>query len=76
VFLDDQDYTSGEDETEFEVKFTALSPEEQRLRCEFLWHSAFMRANGGAIILSKFSEIHRNILIFGTTRNIDYDPSQ
>ena len=35
-----------------------------------------MRAHGGAIILSKFSEIHRNILIFGTTRNIDYDPSQ
>jgi hypothetical protein len=76
VFLDDQDYTSGEDETDFEVKFCDLTDEEKRLRCEILWHSAYMRAHGGAIILKKFSEIHRNILIFGTTRNIDYDPNQ
>jgi hypothetical protein len=34
-----------------------------------------MRAHGGGIILRKFSEMHRNILIFGTTKHNFYDPN-
>lgn len=76
VFIDDQDYTSGEDETDFDVKFSDLNDQEKQMRLEFLWHRAYLRAHGGAIILKKFTEVHRNILIFGTTKHISSDPNQ
>lgn len=71
----DSEYSSGEDESEFEVPFSQLDGDDKAMRCEFLWHTAYLRAHGGAIILRKFTEVHSNILIFGTTKHINYDPN-
>lgn len=74
--LYESDFTTGDDESEFELPFSMLDAEQRRNRCEFLWHSAYLRAHGGGIILRKFSEVHRNLLIFGTTKNINFDPNE
>lgn len=42
----------------------------------FLWNRCFLKARGGAKILQKFAEIHRKIMIYGTTKNINYDPTK
>ena len=68
-----KDYSSGEDCSEFDFPFLFLTKEEKKQRCQFLWHRAYVKARGGAIILEKFGEVHRNILLFGTTKNINVD---
>ncbi len=70
------DYSSGEDESEFAVPFSTLTPKEKALRSEYLWQAAYLRAHCSFIILHKFSQVHQNILVFGTTKNIYLDPTQ
>jgi len=41
---------------------------------EFLWHRCYLKANGGAKILKHFKEVHNKILVFGTTKKMDFDP--
>lgn len=70
----DSDYSSGDDDSDFEVPYSKLTAQEKAVRCQFLWHTAYLRAHGAVIILHKFSEMHQNILIYGTTKHINYDP--
>eukprot|EP00347_Sterkiella_histriomuscorum_P017792 403347976 len=72
----DLDYSTGEDESEFDVPFQFLAQKEKNERSMFLWNRGFLKARGGAKILEKFAEIHRKIMIFGTTKNINYDPTK
>ena len=73
---DNLDYSTGEDESEFDIPFNFLDKSEQAERSHFLWHRAFVKARGGAKILEKFTEVHQDILKFGTTKNINFDMNQ
>lgn len=69
-------YSVGEDESEFDVPYSLLTKDEKTERMEYLWYRCYLKANGAAKIYHRFAEVHRNILIFGTTKNINYDPTK
>ncbi|CDW71963.1 cation channel family protein [Stylonychia lemnae] len=70
------EYSVGEDETEFDVPLQFLSQDEMNERSKFLWHRCYLKAKGAAKIKEKFDEVHRKIMIFGTTKNINFDPTK
>ena len=45
-------------------------------RSQFLWNRCILKAKGAAKIKERFDSVHRRIMIFGTTKNINYDPTK
>eukprot|EP00347_Sterkiella_histriomuscorum_P001048 403373535 len=61
-------YSEGESDTEFETPYSKLKFQEQQDRVKYLWHRAFLKAKGAAHILAKFGELNKKIYLYGAAR--------
>ena len=61
-----EDWSSGESETEFESMFTYLSTEEKMNRIVSLWLRTFIKAKAAALLKTKYWDIQQKIRVHGS----------
>ncbi len=67
---DQENYSEGEDETEFEIPYSKLSEKEKVERVKFLWHRAYVKSKGAAHVLAKFGELNQKIYLYGESNRL------
>lgn len=64
-YVEGQDYSSGEDGSDFVLPFFDLSLEDKELRLRYLWEKTFLKAKGANHILAKFGDLNKKIYLYG-----------
>ena len=65
------EYSEGEDETEFEIPYSNLSAREKKERIKYLWHRAFVKSKGAAHVLAKFGDLNQKIYLYGAAKKVE-----
>ena len=65
-----EEYLLGESDSEFVVKLSELKPRSRLNRVMFLWRKAYKRAKGGAQLIHVFYNIHKQMVLYGSTKNM------
>ena len=64
------EYSEGESGSSFPVRYRDLKKEKQLHRVLYLWRKVYQRSRGGARLIQVFYNLHKKILLFGTTKNL------
>ena len=65
-----EDYSEGDSGSSFPVRYRDLKKEKQLHRVLYLWRKVYQRSRGGARLIQVFYNLHKRILLFGTTKNL------
>ena len=64
------DYDVGVSDSEFQIKLSELKQRSRLHRVMFLWRKAYKRAKGGAQLIHVFYNIHKKMILYGSTKNL------
>ena len=63
-------YSSGEEGSEFKIKYSELKPEKKLTRLRFLWRQTFKKSVAASNSLTAWLKLKKRIILYGSRRGL------